>query len=236
MNRALFIKAYHNRVYAFSSGTKFSAVCGDLKKWLNTHQRVWDDFVDGQDDGVISTHTIQHTLLTRTLLPSHQGAIPYNPQKLLKRLVDEHDLYKLLGDAVILFMRKKPEPFLSNALGARDCFWRVPPWKRAMTFVFMLRFLLGMKSQQNWKKFSEQDYKLNKRSFQRWLEKENEVFQKSEELMKLPEFFEETTEPTAKQKKRPRSQLASVSELSSEQSPMKRTFVIADESTSDSES
>ena len=125
-------------------------------------------------------------------------------------------------------MRIKPEPFLSGALLSQDNFWRVPSWKRALTAVFMLRFVLGLNQ---WKKFSSKDYKLNKRSFQRWLEKENEIFEKSKELAKLPEHLE--LSPT-KTNRRRKHKLMSDSELSTD-SPMKRVFVVADDSTSDSE-
>ena len=128
-------------------------------------------------------------------------------------------------------MRIKPEPFLSGALLSQDNFWRVPSWKRALTAVFMLRFVLGLRAQNQWKKFSSKDYKLNKRSFQRWLEKENEIFEKSKELAKLPEHLE--LSPT-KTNLRRKHKLMSDSELSTD-SPMKRVFVVADDSTSDSE-
>ena len=80
-----------------------------------------------------------------------------------------------------------------------------------------------------WKKFSSKDYKLNKRSFQRWLEKENEIFEKSKELAKLPEHLSPTKTNLRRKRK-----LMSDSELSTD-SPMKRVFVVADDSTSDSE-
>ena len=116
--------------------------------------------------------------------------MPINPTKLLKRLVDEEGLYQLLSDSMINFMRLKPEPFLSNALASQMHFWRVPPWKRALTFVFMLRYVLGFSAQRQWKKFTDDDYKLNKRSMQRWLDKEKYIFAQSTELDKLPEDLE----------------------------------------------
>ena len=93
----------------------------------------------------------------------------------------------------------------------------------------MLRFVLGYRAQSQWKKFTSKDYKLNKRSFQRWLQKESEIFEQSEELTKLPEHFDSPAKPNKKKRK-----LKSDSELSTD-SPMKRHFVVADESTSDSE-
>ena len=146
----------------------------------------------------------------------------------MKRLVDEEDLYQNVGDAMIRFMRIKPEPFLSNALRSQSHFWGVPPWKRALSFVFMLRFVMGYKAQRQWRKFTENDYKLNKRAFNRWVEKENDIFLKSPEFDKLPEFYEEEVRIRHKRK------VTSTSELSVD-SPVKRSFVVADESTSDDE-
>ena len=133
-----------------------------------------------------------------------------------------------MGDAIIRFMRIKPEPFLSNALRSQNDFWRVPPWKRALSFVFMLRFVLGYKAQRQWRKFTEHDYKLNKRAFKRWMENENNIFLKSPEFDKLPEFYEEMVRIKHERK------ITSTSELSVD-SPVKRSFVVADESTSDDE-
>lgn len=150
----------------------------------------------------------------------------------MKRLNDEYGLFQVVADAIIKFMSIKPEPFLSNALRSQEDFWLVPSWKRGITFVFMLRFTLGLKCQPGWRKFTPADYKLNKRSFDRWMEKEDEVFQASTELYKLPEFMPQTPASLANKKKRK----VSVSEFSSTESPMKRSFVVCDESTSDSES
>ena len=44
----------------------------------------------------------------------------------------------------------------------QEHFWMVPVCKRAMTFVFLVRYVLGYKSQMQWKKFTEEDYKLNR--------------------------------------------------------------------------
>ena len=38
MNRRAFVKAFHNRVYFFSSGTKFMQVSTTLSKWIEKHE------------------------------------------------------------------------------------------------------------------------------------------------------------------------------------------------------
>jgi hypothetical protein len=148
----------------------------------------------------------------------------------LKRFVDEYGLYNLLGDALIRFMRIKPEPFKSNALRSQEDFWLVPAWKRALTAVFLLRFVLGYKCQKGWRSFTERDYKLNKRTFDRWIDKEQDVFNESTEFRKLPLEPPQTASPNVKKKRK-----LPLSEISSTESPMKRSFVVCADSTSDSE-
>ena len=53
MNKNLFIKAYHNRVYAFSSGSKFSEVMDPLQAWLKSGKERRDKWEE--DHGVIDT-------------------------------------------------------------------------------------------------------------------------------------------------------------------------------------
>ena len=36
-----FLKAYHNRVYFYSSGSHFSAACSELDNWFNKNNGVW---------------------------------------------------------------------------------------------------------------------------------------------------------------------------------------------------
>jgi len=41
MNRDNFIKALHNRVYAYSSGTKFKLVCEELVEWITKKEALY---------------------------------------------------------------------------------------------------------------------------------------------------------------------------------------------------
>ena len=46
MHRSTFVKAFHNRVYAYSSGSKFSNVCDPIRKWLDElvdRRQKWED-------------------------------------------------------------------------------------------------------------------------------------------------------------------------------------------------
>lgn len=106
-------------------------------------------------------------------------------------------------------------------MSKRD-FWMCPKWKRAMVFVFLVRYLLGFTSQKLWSKFSIEDYKLNIRVFNRWLTKDHLVMKRSKVFEKLPEMVQ-VVKPKRKKK-------AKVSASSSE-SPMKRRFVVLSDTT-----
>ena len=86
-----------------------------------------------------------------------------DPKVILKRFKNVRNLHSILGDCVINFMRLKPEPYLRGALVSKESFWEVPEFKRAMTAVFLVRYMLGYKAQRMWKKFTVNDLKLNKR-------------------------------------------------------------------------
>ena len=134
LNRSLFIKGYHNRVYSYSSGTKFLEVTAQLQRWF-----------DGVQD-----------------VRAKDPTIP-DARVILKRLQNIRNLYAILGDCIIMFMKLKPEPYLTGALLSKRHFWIVPPFKRGMTNVFLTRFMLGYKAQRMWKKFTVEDLKLNSR-------------------------------------------------------------------------
>ena len=102
----------------------------------------------------------------------------------------------------------------------QDHFWRVPVVKRALTFVFLVRYVLGYKSQLQWKKFTSDDYKLNQRCFKRWSTHEANIFSLSAEYLKLTD---QIVKPSP-QKRR----LDSTTET---ESPLKRVYVIQSDST-----
>ena len=143
--------------------------------------------------------------------------------------MDYNGLFAILGDAVIDFMRLKPQPYQTMALTSQEHFWRVPTWKRSMTFVFLVRYLLAYKSQSQWRKFCIEDLKLNTRCFKRWEENETAICIKSPQFNKFPERLRES--PSVVKRR-----FATTSQFdSSSDSPMKRRFVVNDDSTSDSE-
>ena len=136
-------------------------------------------------------------------------------------------LHGIIGDACINFMRKKPQPFGMQATKYQEIFWDVPTFKRALFGVFFLRYVLGYKSQKNWKKYLQADYKFNTRCFKRWEDLEVSIFQSSALYGKMPAA--RTVLDTIPRKKR--GNVYSASDPFSSDSPMKRRFVVKDEST-----
>ena len=143
----------------------------------------------------------------------------------MKRLVDANGLYDVLGECIMEFMLLKPQPYGTGALRSKENFWKVPVFKRALTFVFLMRYILGYKSQRMWNKFQIKDYKFNSRCFKRWCDKEDEIFEKCSKYAGLPETVGSHSR---------RTRVPRVDSFSSE-SPMKRRYVVNDESTSDDE-
>ena len=91
LNQNTFIKAYHDRMYFYSSGTKFGMIVGPLQQWQHKHQRVLEQF----DAGEINL-----------------DEKPPNPTLLIKRLAKDYDgMYELLGDTMLNFMKLKPQPY-----------------------------------------------------------------------------------------------------------------------------
>ena len=208
MNKNTFIKAYHNRLYAFSSGSKFDEVMGPLSKWLEKHQALRDKW---SADNATSNQSNPH----------------FNPRRALKRIENINGLYDILGNVLIDFMEVKPTPFLTNALASKDDFWNVPAWKRAMTFVFLVRYVLGYVSQGQWKKFTEQDLKINTRCFRRWKLKDEEIFNNCTKFQDMPD------RPSPRRLKTvPKKSKRTGASLSSD-SPVKRCYVVGDDSTDD---
>ena len=94
MNKDLFVKAFHNRVYSYSSGTKFAEVSDDLNDWLETAQKAMDAYAQDPED----------------------REAPFDPVKAIKHVLDKDGLHGILGNTIIAFMRIKPTPYLKMPL------------------------------------------------------------------------------------------------------------------------
>ena len=205
LNRDALVKAYHDRMYYYSSGTKFIVESVQLFEWIKKMDRKRDVYAEDHDD---------------------MSNAPMSAKKALSRLVDVDGLYAILGDAVIDFIREKPQPFGVRALKSKEDFWNVPVFKRALFFVFFARYALNYKSMRNWQKFLQQDYKFNSRCFKRWCDSDDAIMEASPQYQNMPDRI---VVPSV-----PRKRISSEDAFSSD-SPMKRRFVVLDSSTSDSE-
>ena len=112
----------------------------------------------------------------------------------------------------------------SMALKSQENFWEVPIFKRALTFVFFMRYLLGHESQRQWHRFSVRDLKFNTRCFKRWCDNEHDILSKNSYLKDLPDDYE--CPMSLSQSKRARS-----SDQLSSDSPVKRQYKVPDNST-----
>ena len=140
------------------------------------------------------------------------------------QLQDVNKLHELVGNVIYDFIDRKKAPFL-NATLSKQNFWRVPSWKRAMIFVSVSRYIIGMSGQMQWKKFCHSDYKFNVRMFKRWIKSEKAVMVASSSFSALSE----TASPSKiKWRKKNKSVPSSPSGTDS---PMKKRCVVADEST-----
>ena len=79
LNRDLFVKAWHNRVYSFSSGTKFGQAASELKLWFDERKEKWDRLLNEDISDVdVSTHahTHAHTCIHTHTLTHTRGRYP----------------------------------------------------------------------------------------------------------------------------------------------------------------
>jgi len=100
-----------------------------------------------------------------------------------------------------------------------------------MVFLFLLRHLFSMEAMKPCRKFLEIDYKFNSREFQRYLLNDKQVIESCKSYRDLPdEDPRESNRRLVSKRMRP----FNLSEVDSE-SPVKRTYVLQDDSTDDEE-
>ena len=147
---------------------------------------------------------------------------------IITQLVDYGRLYRLIGDAIVEFIKRKPQPF-HHALLSKERFWSSPKWKRAMVFVFLMRHVLKFPSQKMWKRFREKDYKLNYRSFSRFMTKDEAIMKRSSKFRQIRD-----NENRDGKKKGQVKRKVSYSSMSSD-TPTKRRCVLDVDTTDDDE-
>ena len=125
------------------------------------------------------------------------------------------------------FMKLNQQPFPNITCSQQD-FWLVKPWKRAMLFMFLCRFLLQMDAQKPWNKFLYQDIKFNKRCIQRYLRVDKKIFDHCDEYNELPDVYDKSVKNAPKKRK-----LMDSASCADSESPVKRSFYVRDSSTDD---
>ena len=138
------------------------------------------------------------------------------------QLVDHAQMYNLLGNAIIHFIKLKPQPF-GGALVCQVDFWKSPKWKRALVFVFLVRHVLEFPSQKIWNTFDLADYKINVRSFKRWMKLDETIMRRCTKYNALPA----TADPSKRKKRKAKPRPSSYSS----ESPMRRRCQLADSTT-----
>ena len=143
---------------------------------------------------------------------------------------DNEELYELVSNAMYEFIQDHIVSF-PNALVSKTDFWGNKSYKRAMVFVFMCHFLFGLIGQKQWREFSERDYKLNVRLFNKWISVDDTVMPLSTKYRKLP------NEATPSKRKRTgrgrRKPGASRQDSSTEDVSPKKILYVRDEFTDD---
>ena len=149
-----------------------------------------------------------------------------DPEVALRKMLNVRGLYNVLGNAILEFAKAKHTAFPNAALSKED-FWQTPRYKFALASVFLIRHLLGFRSHRQWNNFSEKDYKLNMRTFKRWMKNERAIMEASEMYQKMPDKCD--PEAKGRRKVKYKSNRAG----SATESPRKKVFIVGDDTTSD---
>lgn len=147
----------------------------------------------------------------------------------LRQVRNDNGLFEVLSGALFDFFISKGATFPRVGL-SRQHFWSIPSWKRALTGVYMVRFVFDMSAQKAWNKFRLDDLKFNTRMFSRFMEKEVEVYSCCAKLKALPYKLDDDTGST------PIKRTRSYTSVSDTESPVKRVFTVNLVTTSESES
>ena len=107
----------------------------------------------------------------------------------LRKFRESDGLFPLLGNAIFNFIKRKPGP-LRKLCTSKMSFREVPAWRRALTCLFMIRWLTDKPGNRQWKNFSEKDYKTNVRIFRRYMQKDERIMELCEDIRGLPDTDE----------------------------------------------
>lgn len=88
--------------------------------------------------------------------------------RLVLKLKDKENCYKILGDSLLKFFTSKPNVF-KHAVESKEAFWKIPQWKRAIAYVFLIRQFISKHANRAWDAWTESDYSFSVKHVDRYL-------------------------------------------------------------------
>ena len=107
----------------------------------------------------------------------------------LRKFREKDGVFPLLGSAIFNFIKRKPGP-LRKLCTSRQSYREVPAWRRALTCLFMIRWLTDKPGNKQWKSFSESDYNTNVKLFRRYMKHDERILELCADLRGLPDTDE----------------------------------------------
>ena len=188
-------KTWRNRLYYYSSGSIMQTLQVDFNTWMTTQ-------------GVEKAQkAIRKVCLRCLLVPSPDFFLTHLA---CLQVLNTDGLYGLVGAAIFEVIQRKPQPF-PQGCSSKAAYTKISPWKRAMIYVFLARFLCKKKAQQRWMNYSETDYQFNVRVFRRYLLVDADILRHTQPFLDLPATAADTLQGV-KKRKRKRSGLTTASE------------------------
>ena len=150
--------------------------------------------------------------------------------KCLRKLEDANGLFALIGAAIFEIISRKPNPFPMACL-SKEQYTKVCPYKRAMIYLFLCRFLHKKTAQKQWMKYTEAEYNFNVRVFRRYMRVDDQILQVTKAFLDLP--VKTPPERLKKRQKRKRRRDQMTSPSASEPSQVR--YTVQDDSDTDKE-
>ena len=129
------VRGWRKRCYFYASASVFDQVASEVKLWLEPVVVV---------DGEILENEREQQKRANALfkVQNYKGS------------------FKLIGDTIVRFIFKKPNPFPS-ASNSKQHVLRIPAWKRAMIYINLVRYGTDIHANNHWYKFGYHNYKMN---------------------------------------------------------------------------
>ena len=120
--------------------------------------------------------------------------------KALFKVVNYKGMFTVVGNALVGFIAKKRNPF-PNAMRSKKNFMAIAPWKRACTYIKLVRYATEMPANHHWFKFGYKNYKGNRIMFDNYCTCDDQIVKASRSFQALPDEGSQVT-PTKKRRKR----------------------------------